>query len=279
MSAVILARGFSPRCTKPIIRCIPRRRCWSATAHVASDDRPVEGDVHPGASRGGMQESVAPNGMTDSHHSHMEVFREFRSVARGFRWPNHDAVGNDSDSVDEVAAAKGGDAIGDSGADFADEFNDGIHAEDTTPGHGNLESETGFTDDDLFGEDGERLPFHDLMAMAESESGGADATDDETLLKGRRTFGRVIRKDISERDVLTLSMFVNELGRIQPRHVTGLSPKQQRKVAKMVKRARHMGIMPHMFRLPPQFAFTSPLHNMADIERVESWNDARSSKK
>merc|ERR1712167_529469 len=111
------------------------------------------------------------------------------------------------------------------------------------------------------------------MALAEQHKEAAPR------MTGRKNFGRLIRKDVSERDVLTLSMFVNELGRIQPRHVTGLSAQQQRKVAKMVKRARHRGVMPHMFRLPPEFAFTSPLHDMAEIERVKTWEEARSDKK
>jgi small subunit ribosomal protein S18 len=76
-----------------------------------------------------------------------------------------------------------------------------------------------------------------------------------------KSFGVNIYGKISERDAVTLSLFVNDLGRIQPRYVTGLSSKQQRKLAKTIKRARHMGILPHTFRLPPDYAYMSPVQS------------------
>ena len=76
--------------------------------------------------------------------------------------------------------------------------------------------------------------------------------------KTAKSFGVRIHDKISERDAVTLSMFVNELGRIKPRHLTGLTAKQQRKLARTIKKARHMGILPHTFRLPPDYAYMSP---------------------
>ena len=282
MSTLPISRSFAARCAKQVSRGLYGHRCWSATAHVGTDDWSREGDARPAASGKDVQPNVSQSLVSDSHQKDMDAFREFRAVARGFRWPNHGTLTYDENSPDgevevEVDSIVGGaKTVGGFDASFSDmvhDHNDTLEA----AGRETSEVENAYTDDDLFGDDGERMSFDDLMALAEVGPDGNDGGSSAASLKGRRTFGRVIRKEISERDVLTLSMFVNELGRIQPRHVTGLSPKQQRKVAKMVKRARHMGVMPHMFRLPPQFAFTSPLHNMTDIERVEAWNDARPS--
>lgn len=200
----------------------------------------------------------------------MQAFEAFREVARGFRWPNEEPPGDTTAKV----AGVGSDTVTETktSADVRDSEVGFSATVDKHAGQGDdygIDRDQVFVEEDLFGEDGEPKPFHELMAFASQEMTTAPN------MKGRKNFGRVIRKDISERDVLTLSMFVNELGRIQPRHVTGLTSKQQRKVAKMVKRARHMGVMPHMFRLPPEFAFTSPLHDMAEIERVKSWEESR----
>ena len=43
-----------------------------------------------------------------------------------------------------------------------------------------------------------------------------------------------------------LLKFVNEQGKILPRRITGTSLKYQRKVAKAVKRARHLALMPYV---------------------------------
>ena len=88
----------------------------------------------------------------------------------------------------------------------------------------------------------------------------------------RRKRGVVIRKDINETDIATLSGLVTETGRIKPRHLTGLSAKQQRKVAKTIKKARWMGLMPYMFRLPPEFGMVSPLHDVAESKRMLAWS-------
>jgi len=43
-----------------------------------------------------------------------------------------------------------------------------------------------------------------------------------------------------------LLKFVNEQGKILPRRVTGTSLKYQRKVAKAIKRARHLALLPYV---------------------------------
>lgn len=46
------------------------------------------------------------------------------------------------------------------------------------------------------------------------------------------------------RDVKTLQRYVDAYGRIEPIAKTGLSAKQQRRLAVAVKRARHIALMP-----------------------------------
>ncbi len=51
-------------------------------------------------------------------------------------------------------------------------------------------------------------------------------------------------KYIDYKDANFLLKFVNEQGKILPRRITGTSVKYQRKVARAIKRARHLAIMP-----------------------------------
>lgn len=51
-------------------------------------------------------------------------------------------------------------------------------------------------------------------------------------------------KYIDYKDPEFLLTFVNEQGKILPRRITGNSLKFQRKVAKAVKRARHLALLP-----------------------------------
>lgn len=43
-----------------------------------------------------------------------------------------------------------------------------------------------------------------------------------------------------------LLQFINEQGKILPRRVTGTSLKYQRKVAKAIKRSRHIALLPYV---------------------------------
>jgi ribosomal protein S18 len=45
-----------------------------------------------------------------------------------------------------------------------------------------------------------------------------------------------------------LSQFVTEMGMIKPRSETGLNRVNQRKVARAIKRARCMGLMPYTYK-------------------------------
>ncbi|MFC2136659.1 30S ribosomal protein S18 [Bacteroidota bacterium] len=53
-------------------------------------------------------------------------------------------------------------------------------------------------------------------------------------------------KYIDYKDPEFLKKFLNEQGKILPRRVTGTSLKFQRKIAKAVKRARHLSLLPYV---------------------------------
>ena len=53
-------------------------------------------------------------------------------------------------------------------------------------------------------------------------------------------------KYIDYKDADFLLQFINEQGKILPRRITGNSLKYQRKVARAIKRARHLAILPYV---------------------------------
>jgi small subunit ribosomal protein S18 len=52
--------------------------------------------------------------------------------------------------------------------------------------------------------------------------------------------------DVDYKDVKLLSKFISDRGRILPSRLTGTSAKNQRKLAKAIKRARYLGLLPYV---------------------------------
>ena len=53
---------------------------------------------------------------------------------------------------------------------------------------------------------------------------------------------------IAYKDVRLLQGFVSERGKIVPSRITAVSTKKQRELAKAIKRARHLGLLPYVVR-------------------------------
>lgn len=51
-------------------------------------------------------------------------------------------------------------------------------------------------------------------------------------------------------NLLLLSRFISDSGRILPRRRTGVCAKQQRQLARAIKVARHVGLLPYMGKHP-----------------------------
>lgn len=52
--------------------------------------------------------------------------------------------------------------------------------------------------------------------------------------------------EIDWKDVKTLSRYISERGKITPSRITAVSQKKQRELAKAIKRARFMGLLPYV---------------------------------
>eukprot|EP00126_Sphaerothecum_destruens_P002597 Sdes_comp16026_c0_seq1m5210 len=67
--------------------------------------------------------------------------------------------------------------------------------------------------------------------------------------------------EIDYKNVRLLSQFVTDnSGRIIPRKSTGVCAKFQREIRKCIKRARHAGIMPNIYKIP-EYKFDPKLNN------------------
>ena len=53
---------------------------------------------------------------------------------------------------------------------------------------------------------------------------------------------------IDYKDVRLLQGFMSERGKIVPSRITAVSAKKQRELAKAIKRARHIGLLPYIVR-------------------------------
>ena len=53
---------------------------------------------------------------------------------------------------------------------------------------------------------------------------------------------------IDYKDVKLLQRYVSERGKIVPSRITAVSAKKQRELAKAIKRARHIGLLPYIVK-------------------------------
>ena len=58
----------------------------------------------------------------------------------------------------------------------------------------------------------------------------------------------LIPETIDYKNVLLLRKFISSEGKILPRRITGLSAKQQRYIAKAIKNARMVGLLPFIHK-------------------------------
>ena len=54
--------------------------------------------------------------------------------------------------------------------------------------------------------------------------------------------------EIDYKDLNTLKAYITETGKIVPSRITAVSAKKQRELAKAIKRARHIGLLPYIVR-------------------------------
>ena len=66
---------------------------------------------------------------------------------------------------------------------------------------------------------------------------------------------------IDYKDVKLLERYISERGKIVPSRITAVSSKKQRELAKAIKRARYMALLPYVATAPPHTsgAITTPI--------------------
>lgn len=79
----------------------------------------------------------------------------------------------------------------------------------------------------------------------DSDRGGRDRSSRRRRRMGRNEYCPK-GKCFDYKDVGTLNKFVNEVGKIRPRRQTGNCARCQRELAREVKRARFLGLMPYI---------------------------------
>lgn len=52
-------------------------------------------------------------------------------------------------------------------------------------------------------------------------------------------------KEIDYKDINTLKQYITETGKIVPSRITGTSARYQRQLARAIKRARYLGLLPY----------------------------------
>ena len=82
------------------------------------------------------------------------------------------------------------------------------------------------------------------MAQNQSEIRYLNPPTVEVKKKKYCRFKKAGIKYVDYKDAEFLKKFLNEQGKILPRHLTGTSQKFQKKVATAVKRARHLALLP-----------------------------------
>jgi len=82
------------------------------------------------------------------------------------------------------------------------------------------------------------------MAQKETEIRYLTPINIETKKKKYCRFKRAGIKYVDYKDPDFLLKFINEQGKILPKRITGTSTKYQKKVAKAIKRARHLALLP-----------------------------------
>ena len=87
---------------------------------------------------------------------------------------------------------------------------------------------------------------NDLEVMNERDGLGVgeDVIGDRPRRYQRRRARNIVPDYLDWKDVDLLRQFVPERGKIMPRRISGISAKDQRRIAKAIKRARSMAMLP-----------------------------------
>ncbi|HEY1930308.1 MAG TPA: 30S ribosomal protein S18 [Caulobacteraceae bacterium] len=83
-----------------------------------------------------------------------------------------------------------------------------------------------------------------------SESGGGGGGGRRAFMRRRKVcpFSGANAPKIDYKDVKLLQRYISERGKIVPSRITAVSAKKQRELAKAIKRARFLALLPHVVK-------------------------------
>jgi small subunit ribosomal protein S18 len=86
--------------------------------------------------------------------------------------------------------------------------------------------------------------------VPESSSSGGGGGGRRAFLRRRKVcpFSGANAPKIDYKDVKLLQRYVSERGKIVPSRITAVSAKKQRELAKAIKRARFLALLPHVVK-------------------------------
>ncbi len=88
------------------------------------------------------------------------------------------------------------------------------------------------------------------MNAERSEGGGAGGGGRRPFFRRRKScpFSGPNAPTIDYKDVRLLQRFISERGKIVPSRITAVSAKKQRELARAIKRARYLGLLPYVIQ-------------------------------
>ena len=99
-------------------------------------------------------------------------------------------------------------------------------------------------------ENTQEMEVKQMEAMGDTSASEGRESDRETRSKGKTYFRKKVcrfcanKTKIDYKDADNLRRYMTERGKILPRRITGTCAKHQREVAKAIKRARSIGLLP-----------------------------------
>ena len=94
------------------------------------------------------------------------------------------------------------------------------------------------------------MSYSDNRQGSDRPRSGGSANGKRPFFRRRKTcpFSGINAPKIDYKDIKTLSRYISERGKIVPSRITAVSSKKQRELARAIKRARFLALLPYVSR-------------------------------